>query len=320
MRKRFSTRRVMAGLSSTARARGKALLKTGLGCLGLELRRLPATSTSAAGANSTRPELPPIFEDPLEALHFTRGGIRAAFQCPIAQIGLLNGLTFGKNGWNPFSESAVEIRRLDSLHFEQSILRSFYEVWQPTDAAGAILGLPNHCHALSTLPPHLYSFTPWRSLSISSIEKEVWKWYRSDLRQHGFPALRIDCDGFKTHGPVTGELGQAEISRLRAVLPLLAERGYDRRHGEVLVWLLKRGEEARFVNRGGLHRTAAMDALGHETIPARFGEPAVVDIDDVDYWPQVRMGTWTREEALRYFNHLFDFDTKAWARQQGLCG
>jgi hypothetical protein len=46
----------------------------------------------------------------------------------------------------------------------------------------------------------------------------------------------------------------------------------------------------------------------------------VIDVDDVDRWPQVRAGVWTREAAIRYIDHLFDFDATAWARQLGLIG
>ena len=312
------TPNIMRRLSKTAQARGKTILKNGLARVGLELRRLPSRGTSTTAGTSIRGELPPIFGDPFEALHFTRGGVAAAFHCPIAQVGLLNGLTFGQSGWNPFSKTATQIQMDNRITYESSILRKYYEIWQPTDAAEAIIGLPVSCSSLKGIPSYLYYFVPWRALSIDAVAQGVWEWYLSDFHEHGFPALRIDVHGFKNHGPVTAELGEAEMTRLKNVLPLLAANGYDRHHGAIAVWLLKRGDEIRFINRGGLHRTAVMDALGHETIPARFVEPAIVDIEDVDYWPQVCMGTWTRDEALRYFNHLFDFETKNWAREQGL--
>lgn len=61
-----------------------------------------------------------------------------------------------------------------------------------------------------------------------------------------------------------------------------------------------------------------MTALGFQTIPARFHRQHVVDIEMAEHWPQVRSGLWTQEQAEAYFNHLFDFDSRAWARARGL--
>ncbi len=307
-----------AGLGVNAQSHAKALLKKAFAHLGLELRRLPSAKSSANAPVSHRRELSPIFEDPFEALHHMRGGVTAAFHCPIAQAGLLNGLTFGPSNWNPFSKTALQILSKTPLRYEDTILRSFYAIWQPNDAAEAVVGLPQSCGFLKGLSPYLYYLLPWRSLSIDAIDHEVQRWHSSDYREHGFPSVMIDQHGFRDHGPVTKVVGQAEVNRLTNVLNSLNGTGYDRQQGDVAMWLLKRGDEIRFLNAGGLHRMAAADALGHETIPARFVEPAVVDIVEIDYWPQIRMGTWTRDEALRYFNHLFDFDAMTWARQQGL--
>lgn len=77
---------------------------------------------------------------------------------------------------------------------------------------------------------------------------------------------------------------------------------------------LKRGSEYRYLRIGrGFHRTVVMAALGYETVPATFQQPFVSNLDNVDYWPQVRRGVGTREDAIRYFHHLFD-----WASDRGL--
>lgn len=61
-----------------------------------------------------------------------------------------------------------------------------------------------------------------------------------------------------------------------------------------------------------------MSALGYKTIPAVFKRDHIIRVDDVDYWPQVRSGVWGRDDALRYVDHLFDFDSRAWAQERGL--
>jgi len=114
------------------------------------------------------------------------------------------------------------------------------------------------------------------------------------------------------------EKGKMEARRLKQVYESLKQRGYDRRYGRVQFLVLKRGRDYRFLNAAsGHHRTAAMSALGHNAVPGVFWRPHVVDIDMARYWPQVQLGLWTEEEAVAYLNHLFDFDSKAWARRRG---
>ncbi len=293
----------------------KRVIKRAFSAVGLQVRWKPRASSQFIGDGRHSSGIPELRDSPLEALHYFRGGSKAAFLCPIRDIGLLNGTKFGEVGWNPFSQTAAEILQNPQISDAETTLAKFYQNWQPADAASAVLGLAESCAGLRGLPPHLFYLVPWRSLSVEEIEHEVQHWYRKDLIEHGFPPFEIDVSGFKHNGPVRPELLNAEVARLRSIVPILQNRGYDRRFGDVSVWLLKRGDDLRFINRGGFHRTAAYDALGHKVIPAKLVEPGIFDVDDVDFWPQVRAGRWTREEALRYVDHLFDFDSKGWADQ-----
>lgn len=59
---------------------------------------------------------------------------------------------------------------------------------------------------------------------------------------------------------------------------------------------------------GGQHRAASLSALGHETIPVRLTSPSSASIirrDDVDFWPYVRTGLFSRETALEVFDRIF---------------
>src|SRR5690606_32246466 len=125
---------------------------------------------------------------------------------------------------------------------------------------------------------------------------------------------RIEVDGFKFHGPVSDRLGRIEFERLVRICSSLESRQYDRRLGDINVYALRRNGEMRFVCRGGVHRVAAMKALGHPTIPARLSPPYLVDIVECEGWPQVVAGAWGQSAAEGYFDHLFDFDALSWAR------
>jgi len=132
------------------------------------------------------------------------------------------------------------------------------------------------------------------------------------------PDLSLERDGFTRHGPVSLALGATEFRRIWEILTTIQRLGYDRSAGQelkeagVTVEILRRGNELHYLNRGGLHRMAAMDALGECDIPARLYSQTIIDRSEAGSWQQVRSGVWTRAEAERYFDHLFDFDAREW--------
>jgi hypothetical protein len=164
----------------------------------------------------------------------------------------------------------------------------------------------------------MYLF-PWMSRTPEEADTAVRAWAHGDNIEHGHPEITIDVHGFKDHGPVSPQIGRLEFERLRQTCATLSRVGYDRAKGDVSVLVIRRGDDYRFLNfGGGLHRTAAMRALGHEFVPAKPQRPWVIDVDEVDRWPQVRAGVWTRDAAIRYIDHLFDFDAVRWATTRGL--
>lgn len=262
----------------------------------------------------------PLIHDPFEAMERAQRGSVAAFACPVAACRLLNGFSFGIGGWNPFTATALDAMIYRQERYAGSLLEQFYRVWQPQNAAAAVAGIDRVAEALADLPPHLFYLSPWRTDTAAAVRGEVEAWYHRDMVQLGHSGFTIPRHGFKHHGPVDPALGEVEFARVARMTATFSEGDYDRRHGEVRVLMLRRDDEVRFVNRGGLHRMAALDALGATHVPAVLQAPIVVDIADLHDWSQVARGVWTRAEAERYFNHLFDFDAAIWARQHGLQG
>lgn len=149
----------------------------------------------------------------------------------------------------------------------------------------------------------------WLVKTATEADLAVRNWAHSDNIEHGCPELTLDNHGFKSHGPVHARIGELEFGRLRRTFTALSLHGYDRTNGDVNVLVIKRGCDYRFLNfGGGLHRTAAMKALGHNIVPAKPHRPWVIDVDEVNSWPQVRNGVWSRTAAIRYIDHLFNFD------------
>jgi hypothetical protein len=286
-------------------------IRSGLRAFGVEVRR----------ARPTASEPPPLVDDPLEALHLARGGAAIAFRCPLHLATDTRGFSFAPDGWHPWVAELQDQQRRERSVFAGSLLERYFGSFQPRTALEALPGFgggADHC-GLGALPSELFWLTPWMVGSPEELQATVRAWMTRGAQQHGLGDYDPDRDGSPYHGPVSDQLGQVEVDRLRSAHVALREAGYDRRFGDSLFYLVRRGRELRAVKFGsGYHRTAAAAALGHDGVPAQLREPLAVDVDDVDDWPQVRSGMWSREAALRYVDHLFDFDARAWATGHGL--
>lgn len=261
--------------------------------------------------------VPPLRDSPIEALISHRLGERAAFLCPVDRIMMLNGFGFGSNSWHPFSATLADCLKHGTREYPGSTLHHFYARWQPRAGSDAIAGFHHAPDCLAAAPGYAYHFAPWSVLSLDQEIRQIETYYAADYREHGAADLHLESDGFKFHGPCSDRLGHVEFDRLRRIMEAITHSQYDRRFGDVNVYALRRDGEIRFVCRGGVHRVAAMAAAGHPGVPAQLCSPYLVDLCEIDGWPQVVQGMWERDAAERYFHHLFDFSALAWARSTG---
>jgi hypothetical protein len=261
----------------------------------------------------------PLVDDPVEALFECQGGRETAFLCPIERCTHFIGFGFSPADWHPFVATLLEYREGSASRFEDSVLRAYYDVWRPGSAAEAVAGLEPGPLGLRDLPPHCFYLTPWTAWTAERVTEDTLYWSAQENEEHGDPGLDFRTHGLGYFGPTHPRKGRMEFRRLTTIHDLIASRGYDRTHGDVVVRVLERGHEWRYlVDGGGYHRTAAVAAVGHETVPARFRAPFTIRVEDAEHWPQVRRGVWRLDEAVRYFHHLFDFDGRSWARERGL--
>lgn len=301
----------------------QSLLKAALRRIGLDVSYIRSTGFLSLQLRKYKPAsdkpLPPLFNDPLEALFYMRGGKQAAFRCPIDQCVTLNGLNFSSQGWHAFSATLAAYAKTGHSEFAGSVLEQFYERWQPASAGEAFIDPDVAPPRFSDLPPHLIYLFPWSSRTIDEVDTAVKKWTADDNIEHRGPRLQDIRTSLKDQGPVSPEVAEFEYRRLLGVYESLKRDGFERRFGDIAVLLLKRGNDYRFLNfGGGLHRTAAMRALGYSHAPARLLHGFILDVDDASWWPQVQNGLWSETHVKRYFDHLFDFDAYGWAKQQGL--
>lgn len=277
----------------------KAILKS----FGLELRRIPLTTNPA-----------PLFDDPLEVIRKINSHKHAALKCPLNQCVAFNGMSFSNLGWHPFVQTAKEYIETGVRRYEGSHLEKYYTYWQPKNARDALIGATFGPVILEKQPSYI-KHLPW---SLRTIEERAAYMRRIiEIENAAFGnKLLTPNDGYGLHGPVSNEKGKLEYERILDVVDSIKKWGFDRWRGDITVEVLKRGSQFRYVITHGHHRTAAMAALGHDFIPAT---PEIL-IEDlyVDHWPSVYQKAWTREEALAYFNHLFDFNSLSWAKGHNL--
>lgn len=285
------------------RSIAKAAINLALAPLGLEVKL------------RERAPLPPVpGRDPLEAISLRRSGVPAALECDIRHCVIFNGFSLGPDSWHPFVATLDEAANEAMAKFSGSILERYYDVWQPADALDSLIGAALGPNLLRDFPAYAVH-SPW--IEATPDERALFMARAAELENQSFgaPSMRID-EGYGLQGPVSEAKGALEYKRLLDLRDSIREAGYLRDRGDITAMILKRGAEYRFRIAHGQHRAAVLAHLGHNSLI--IDPTMLIERDEVEHWPQVYRGNWSRPEALEYFDHLFDFDARGWARAKGL--
>jgi len=254
---------------------------------------------------------PQLYYDPSEVIRMRNSHELAALSCPIDDCISFNGLEFSDRGWHPFTQAAKLYLENGIREYKGTSLEAYYAKWQPRNARDALVGAKFGPLKLNSQPSYI-KHLPWSQRSIEERAAYMARVIEIENVEFGGEKLTIE-DGYGLHGPVSIEKGRLEYHRIIDVVDSIRNWGYDRWRGDIVVEVLKRDGQCCYLVTHGHHRVAAMAVLGHKYIPAI---PDVL-IEDryVSHWPSVYKGEWNREEALAYFNHLFDFNSLAWAKK-----
>lgn len=204
----------------------------------------------------------------------------ARINLPI-EIVVMEGAFAYRGGYNPL---------IDGLQDGAGALARFYEGFQPVNLAERYRIASGETGA--DLP--LWWFP--------------WIYPMGKLKPKGEEGLGPE-HGFSTYGPVTPEKLALEVRRLDFARRSIAKAGYRPDiHDDISGFFLKRGEEFRFVVRGGKHRAAVLAATGAETLPVRMkrGWPRLIDRRLSADWPAVRAGEMSEAFALAFFDVHFE--------------
>lgn len=284
----------------------RRITKRALRSLGLEVSRSTQDAPPA-----------PVSEDLWLAVRESRCGAPVSYLAPLERCRIFSGFSFGETGWHPLVEAAREL--LDArreIRYEDSFLHAYYATWQPKDALEALIGVPDGPSSLRLLPSYTHH-VPWLDLTPEERSRQIGKIIADENRWMG----RGDLDASHGHGfqgPVSAAKGALEYERLAHLVGSLKRDGYDRRIAghDPTAEVITRGTEYVLRITHGHHRLAALSAMGTQTVPVSINR--VWHVEEADHWTSVYRGPWTRAHALQYVDHLFDFDSIAWAKAAGL--
>ena len=184
--------------------------------------------------------------------------------------------------------ACLKTRRPDDV---RAVLAAHYDAFRPTNLAEAYFGENSpDLHPLDQLSP-FDRFLPW----IPLIRK---------IAGH-------DGQGNQSFGPVTSEKLAMETERLTSLLNSLIRSGYHPEgfsQGLISGYFLIRDDQFRFLITEGMHRAAALSAMGISTIRVGIARkrPHIADTADAANWPHVRSGFCSRDLALRIAGRYFN--------------
>jgi hypothetical protein len=223
---------------------------------------------------------------------------------------------------HPGVETLLAYGHRDCHVYADSPLRSYFEVWQPANAAEALGLAPNLAHHTLRHAPAFGAVMPWdpQGPTDAWIANKI-RSIGDDNRGHG--AALGHKDGIKSFGPVSYKKGDLEFKRFTGVYDSIRRDGYrpttDSADGYITGFVLAHVGHSRIVITVGQHRIAALTALGWERTPVRL-RPGIVHREDVASWPNVRSGLFTHEQALEVFDRIFNGEQPAGCLWRSTCG
>jgi len=210
------------------------------------------------------------------------------------------------NSYHPFIVALLQASKATNmLATIRNGLETYYRFVQPKNPCDWIniqnsrSGLLQRCkpHALS-MPWDLKNPQQWE-ISREKFVKDENLMFKKTLGIEG---------GFHFWGPVSNVKLEVEALRLSNIYSSILNNGYmrdDNQGSDVRAVVLKKNNcDWRWQVCGGEHRAAAALVAGYSVIPVRVIQ--IVYLDDVDIWPGVLHGYYSKSEALQVFGQVFN--------------
>ncbi|WP_350344136.1 sugar-transfer associated ATP-grasp domain-containing protein [Proteinivorax tanatarense] len=202
---------------------------------------------------------------------------------------------FGDDDWHPFVELLKEYKECPNLKYQESVLGRFYQLFRPENLQDAIGGE----NGIKAPASQGWSPLPW------SVHSN--KCYLENKKQK----KTVDQQNY-FFGPNSNQNGKIEMKKLIDYYKLINDTGY---HPDVFAadgisgYMLKNKNEYRFVVTSGHHFVATLAVLGYKSIrcqlPMTKDQSKVVDIKEINKWPQLQKKIYNKETATRFFYSFF---------------
>jgi hypothetical protein len=214
--------------------------------------------------------------------------------------------TYSHDSKHPFVIATKQaLNSKDPKQSIRNILEIFYQSYQP-DSAASLLSIEENSKL--NQEPAWAAVMPWNHESLY-----IWKnnQQKSALIQNSKLGLTIGLkDGWSWCGPVSDKKLNIEVERLYNVFNSIKENGYKRdssQDGDIQTYALINKDDWVLQTQTGQHRSAVLSGLGYDQIPTRVTK--TIYRSQVDYWPNVISGLYSRETALAIFDNVFNGKT-----------
>lgn len=219
------------------------------------------------------------------------------FEIPLTHCIDDSGFSYGEHGWHPWIELGKELQEQPNIQYHQSFLYTFYRKYRPRNRQQQWLdNTESRFYPLSAGWPNY----PW------FIQKDNVR----IVPKHLINERIRERKGNQHFGPNTDRFGMEELDRIKAAIKIM-ERGYHPEifpDGYITGYILKDGQDYRFLVVEGKHRLPALALQGYKKIRVKFDKnplyPQVVDIKDIYDWHLVRKGLYTIDVAKRVFDRF----------------
>jgi hypothetical protein len=208
---------------------------------------------------------------------------------------------------NPFIKTLIDYSSSNS-NYSGSVLENYYNHYCPTSMQSVLRSdnpSLNKYHPMATVLPWGIS-TPEEKLPNICVDPSAEQLLSKEAHKLGLKEK--NNFGWQFFGPVSEDLGLQEYARLISVYNSIKEHGYlPEKYGYMHGQFLVSDDDWVWVNIGGKHRFSSLAALQYKSIPVALksrSSALFIRRSDVDYWPNVKNGLFSRTDALNIFDRI----------------
>lgn len=246
--------------------------------------------------------------DPIAASYLDSGA-SILLRLPLERCVYENVMAFKCDSRSPYVRTILEYSGKKCTAYAGSWLELLHSQFQPRNAA-ELMGIDTPSYADLERIPARGALFPWERVSPQQKYHNMVAIVECENCENGSTLLYSDGDKF--FGPCSRSKGELEYKRLIATYNSIATSGfnscYDQDDKISGIFLVSDDQtEGTMLVRNGQHRVAALAAIGARHVTVQLNRRVaggVVRRTDAPYWPAVRAGYLTLNEALALFDRI----------------